>query len=155
MTRAVIQTGRATGLPEPRGLSFPLAKPPLNLSGAQEAEVWGTIQCCHSCVLWPGCGEAVNCMQPAPEFSECSPLSQPTPAVPKSSPEIQIQSCLHPLTAPLRKRGKVKHVITGTRSFLSHKHTGSPLGPAGPGHNLRPQTLVEMPFRTGPGLHPS
>lgn len=33
-------------------------------------------------------------------------------------------------------------------------HMSSPLGPASPGNNLRPQTLVEMPFRTGPGLQP-
>lgn len=85
--------------------------------------------------------------------SECPALPQPTPA--KSGPEIQTQSRLRPLTAPLRKRGKVKLVITGTRFFLPHKHTGSPVGPAGPGHNLRPQTLVEMPFRTVLGSTPT
>lgn len=42
------RTGRAPGL------SFPLAKPPLNLSGAQEAEVWGRGTPVCSGRVWEG-----------------------------------------------------------------------------------------------------
>lgn len=54
MTRAVIkhrQSHRATRA-GPKGLSFPLAKSPINLSGAQKVAIWEMIQGCHSSVLF-------------------------------------------------------------------------------------------------------
>ena len=62
----------------------------------------------------------MHCMQQARGIlgvlthpSACSPG-------PKSSPGIQIRASSIPPKAPLRKRGQIRCIITGTRSFLSH-----------------------------------
>lgn len=112
-----------------RGLSFPWLLP-LNLSGAQEAEGLGTSTPVCSGWVWGGCA------LPAAGLGILGVLSPPQPCSPgpKSSPGIQIRASSIPQWLPLRKRGQIRCVITGTRSFLSHKHMGSPLWPAGPGH---------------------
>lgn len=77
----VTGTGDDLGQAEPRGyrapgLSFPLAKLPLNLSGAQEAEVWERARLC----ALAGCGEAVHCMQLA--WGILGVLTPPLPCSP-------------------------------------------------------------------------